>query len=118
MVSLAIENNIEIMIFLFHLQQYLINMFYEILNLRAPNVSNFAEALKVADPSTFKDSWKLADGFVAAEGMFKIDAKFLHHISNVLCMYSNKPYSVASFESKSKQCVRSMIFLKRQEVKG
>ena len=31
-------------------------------------------------------------------------------------MYSNKPYSVASFESKSKQCVRSMIFLKRQEV--
>ena len=51
-------------------------MFYEILNLRAPNVSNFAEALKVADPSTFKDSWKLADGFVAAEGMFKIDAKF------------------------------------------
>ena len=71
-VSLAIENNIEIIIFLFHLQQYLINMFYEILNLRAPNVSNFAEALKVADPSTFKDSWKLADGFVAAEGMFKI----------------------------------------------
>ena len=51
-------------------------MFYEILNLRAPNVSNFAEALKVADPSTFKDSWKLADGFVAAEGMFKIEAKF------------------------------------------
>ena len=48
-------------------------MFYEILNLRAPNVSNFAEALKVADPSTFKDSWKLADGFVAAEGMFKIE---------------------------------------------
>ena len=45
-------------------------MFYEILNLRAPNVSNFAEALKVADPSTFKDSWKLADGFVAAEGIY------------------------------------------------
>ena len=33
-------------------------------------------------------------------------------------MYSNKPYSVASFESKSKQCVRSMIFLKRQEANG
>ena len=46
-------------------------MFYEILNLRAPNVSNFAEALKVADPSTFKDSWKLADGFVAAEGLLQ-----------------------------------------------
>ena len=38
-------------------QQYLINMFYEILNLRAPNVSTFAEALKVADPCTFKDSF-------------------------------------------------------------
>ena len=50
-------------------QQYLINMFYEILNLRAPNVSTFEEALKVADPSSFKDSWKLADGFVAAEGL-------------------------------------------------
>ena len=48
----------------------------------------------------------------------QIDAKVLHHISNVLCMYSNKPYSVASFESKSKQCVRSMIFLKRQEANG
>ena len=57
-------------------------MFYEILNLRAPNVSNFGEALKVSDPSTFKDSWKLADGFVAAEGMFKIKAKFSKLKSN------------------------------------
>ena len=64
-------------------------MFYEILNLRAPNVSNFAEALKVADPSTFKDSWKLADGFVAAEGMFKIKAKFSKLKSN--CFYQLGP---------------------------
>ena len=43
-------------------------MFYEILSLRAPNASSFAEALRVADPSNFRDSWKLADGFVASEG--------------------------------------------------
>ena len=55
-------------------------MFYEILNLRAPNVSNFAEALKVADPSTFKDSWKLADGFVAAEGKNKSPVVPFHEI--------------------------------------
>ena len=44
-------------------------MFHEILNLRAPDASNFGDALKVADPSTFKASWKLADGFVASEGL-------------------------------------------------
>ncbi len=51
-------------------------MFYELLNIRAPAQPNFMEALKVADPSTFKDSWKLADGFVAAEGL-----DILPHIS-------------------------------------
>ena len=47
------------------------------LNLRAPaNGSTFSEALKVADPTTFKDAWKLADGFVASEGL-----DILPHIS-------------------------------------
>lgn len=58
------------------LQQYLINMFYELLSLKAPNEANFEDALKVSDPSTFKDSWKLADGFVASEGL-----DILPHIS-------------------------------------
>ena len=52
-------------------------MFFELLNLRcAPHESNFADALKVADPSSFKDSWKLAEGFVASEGL-----DILPHIS-------------------------------------
>ncbi len=52
-------------------------MLYELLNLKAPkDATSFREALKIADPSTFHDRWKLAEGFVAREGL-----DILPHIS-------------------------------------
>ena len=54
----------------------LITLFYDMLNLRTLSSGSsestelsFAEGLKNADPSTFRDSWKLADEFVAGEGL-------------------------------------------------
>ena len=57
-------------IFFFQFQLYLINLFYELLNLRPlPNDTTFQEAVFASDPSAFKESWKLAEGFVASEGL-------------------------------------------------
>ena len=52
-------------------RQCLITMFYDMLNLRSlPNKeSSFSEGLKNADPCSFRDAWKLADEFVAGEGL-------------------------------------------------
>ena len=51
-------------------RQSLITMFFEMLNLRVPVADvSFLEGLKSADPSTFRDAWKLADEFVAGEGL-------------------------------------------------
>ena len=56
--------------FFFQFQLYLINLFYELLNLRPlPNDTTFQEAVFASDPSAFKESWKLAEGFVASEGL-------------------------------------------------
>ena len=51
------------------LQKRLIYLMYEMVNLKAPKkAKSFAEALKVSDPSYFKEPWKLAEDFVAREG--------------------------------------------------
>jgi rapamycin-insensitive companion of mTOR len=47
-----------------------ISLLFEALMLRMPpkDCDHFGEALEAVDPSHFRDSWKLAEGFVAAEG--------------------------------------------------
>ena len=60
-----------------YFQLYLINLLYELLNLKSPkDATNFNDALKISDPSTFRETWKLAEGFVACEGL-----DILPHIS-------------------------------------
>ena len=48
----------------------LIYLLYEMVNIAAPSkkAKTFNEALKVSDPSHFRESWKLAEDFVAKEG--------------------------------------------------
>uniref|UniRef100_A0A8C1XVM3 RPTOR independent companion of MTOR, complex 2 a n=1 Tax=Cyprinus carpio TaxID=7962 RepID=A0A8C1XVM3_CYPCA len=49
-------------------QKALLEVMYEIFRLPVPIVTaDFEEALHSVDPSKFQDSWRLSDGFVAAE---------------------------------------------------
>ena len=47
----------------------ILDLLYQSLSLQVPDwTDEFEVAMKVADPSAFKDSWKLTEGFVASEG--------------------------------------------------
>ena len=86
-------------IFLKHLflffQLYLINLFYELLNLKPlPNDTTFQEAVLLSDPSAFKDTWKLAEGFVAFEGL-----DLVPHISK------SRPNLIENHMSLTLQCL-------------
>ena len=86
-------------IFLKHLflffQLYLVNLFYELLNLKPlPDDTTFQEAVLMSDPSTFRDSWKLAEGFVAFEGL-----DLVPHISK------SRPNLVENHMSLTLQCL-------------
>ncbi|MEQ2240120.1 hypothetical protein ILYODFUR_011591 [Ilyodon furcidens] len=52
----------------FALQKCLLEVLYEIFRLPVPIVTeDFMEALQSVDPARFQDTWRLSDGFVAAE---------------------------------------------------
>ncbi|MGH0170487.1 UNVERIFIED_CONTAM: hypothetical protein FKN15_059063 [Acipenser sinensis] len=52
-------------------RQELLEVMYDIFRLPVPVVTqDFIEALLSVDPSRFQDSWRLSDGFVAAEAKF------------------------------------------------
>ena len=53
-----------------YVRKKLLLLLYELLNLKAPNdFSNFSSALEAANPTSFRESWKLAEDFVAREGL-------------------------------------------------
>ena len=56
--------------------------------------TTFHEAVYAADPSAFKDSWKLAEGFVASEGL-----DILPHIAK------SRPNLIENHMSLTLQCL-------------
>ena len=90
MISIDCLNNV-----CFFFQLYLINLFYELLNLKPlPNDTTFQEAVLLSDPSTFRDTWKLAEGFVAFEGL-----DLVPHISK------SRPNLIENHMSLTLQCL-------------
>ena len=52
-----------------YVRKKILLLMYDVLNIKAPNdLSNFSLALESTDPSSFRESWKLAEDFVAKEG--------------------------------------------------
>ena len=48
----------------------MINLLFDVLCLRIPkSFDTYGKALETVDPSYFRERWKLAEGFVATEGM-------------------------------------------------
>lgn len=47
----------------------ILDLFFEVVNVQSPAwIHDYETALNSIDPSDFQDSWRLSDGFVAAEG--------------------------------------------------
>lgn len=55
--------------FIFKVRGAVLELFYELLGLPLPTWTDEPDvALAAVDPRRFRESWKLSDGFVAAEG--------------------------------------------------